>query len=273
MLQRSPSSVVRIERVRGAVASGGYSEEGLSSATGPSGPLDAVSLADLRGESAPHALRVRGSKAFVEWLKLQDADYYERLEKAGWRQDWGEDGTGPFLMFPRTFRGYYFDVGASQMIADGRIGLRSGAEIAEVRPRSVLLTDGTTELPCDLLVCATGFRNMQDRVAEIVSPATAQALGPCWGLGSGVKGDPGPWEGELRNMWKPTCQEGLWLHGGNISLSRFFSLHLALQLKARHDGLPVEVYPRPRRRQPSGAGSPAADVLPFASAKHPLPRL
>jgi hypothetical protein len=35
--------------------------------------------------------------------------------------------------------------------------------------------------------------------------------------------DPGSWEGELRNMWKPTKQAGLWLHAGGIGMSRFYS--------------------------------------------------
>ena len=39
----------------------------------------------------------------------------------------------------------------------------------------------------------------------------AEKLGQVWGLGSNIgPNDPGPWEGELRNMWKPTPQEGLW---------------------------------------------------------------
>jgi putative flavoprotein involved in K+ transport len=63
-----------------------------------------------------------------------------------------------------------------------------------------------------------------------------------WGLGSGTTQDPGPWEGELRNMWKPTQQENLWFHGGNLHQSRHYSLFLALQLKARYEGIPTPVY-------------------------------
>ena len=37
-------------------------------------------------------------------------------------------------------------------------------------------------------------------------------------------------------------QPGLWFHGGNLALSRQFSLLLALQLKARMEGLPTPVY-------------------------------
>jgi putative flavoprotein involved in K+ transport len=45
-------------------------------------------------------------------------------------------------------------------------------------------------------------------------------------------------------MWKPTAQEGLWFHGGNLALSRYYSLYLALQLKARMEGIPTPVYKR-----------------------------
>ena len=68
------------------------------------------------------------------------------------------------------------------------------------------------------------------------------AVGPCWGLGSGVRGDPGPWQGELRNMYKPTAVEALWFHSGNLALSRFYSKILALQIKARMEGLETPVF-------------------------------
>ena len=52
----------------------------------------------------------------------------------------------------------------------------------------------------------------------------------------------GPWEGEERNMWKPTQQEALWFHGGNLHQSRHYSQFLSLQIKARFEGLPTPVY-------------------------------
>ena len=63
-------------------------------------------------------------------------------------------------------------------------------------------------------------------------------LGPGLGHGQG----PGPWEGEQRNMWKPTQQQGLWFHGGTLHQSRHYPLYLALQLKARQVGIPTPVY-------------------------------
>ena len=70
----------------------------------------------------------------------------------------------------------------------------------------------------------------------------ADKVGKCWGLGSGTTKDPGPWEGEQRNMWKPTQQENLWFHGGNLHQSRHYSQFLSLQLKARAAGIETPVY-------------------------------
>jgi len=43
-------------------------------------------------------------------------------------------------------------------------------------------------------------------------------------------------------MWKPTHQPGLWFHGGNLHQSRHYSQFLALQLKARMEGMDTTVY-------------------------------
>jgi putative flavoprotein involved in K+ transport len=43
-------------------------------------------------------------------------------------------------------------------------------------------------------------------------------------------------------MWKPTQVPQLWFHGGNLHQSRHYSEFLALQLKARKEGLATPVY-------------------------------
>ncbi len=67
-------------------------------------------------------------------------------------------------------------------------------------------------------------------------------VGQIYGYGSGMRDDPGPWEGELRNLWKPTPQKSLWFHAGGFITSRLYSLELALQIKARQAGIPTPVY-------------------------------
>jgi putative flavoprotein involved in K+ transport len=83
---------------------------------------------------------------------------------------------------------------------------------------------------------------MNGWVADLMGQQTADRLGKCWGLGSDTTKDPGPWEGEQRNMWKPTQVPNLWMHGGNLHQSRHYSQFLSLQIKARMEGIPTAVY-------------------------------
>jgi putative flavoprotein involved in K+ transport len=155
--------------------------------------------------------------------------------------DWGVDDSGLFMKYLRRGSGYYIDVGASQMIIDGKIKLAAGSGVKEITEDSVVLENGQA-LEADLIVYATGYGNMNGWVVDLMGDEMAEKVGNCWGLGSDTPKDPGPWVGELRNMWKPTKQDGLWFHGGNLHQSRHYSLYLAMQLKARKEGLPIKVY-------------------------------
>jgi putative flavoprotein involved in K+ transport len=148
----------------------------------------------------------------------------------------------------RTASGYYIDVGASELIADGEIKVISGGDVVALTPEGLRLSSGQ-EVPAQVIIACTGYQSMNESVAGIVSRGAADAIGPCWGLGSGVSGDPGPWQGELRNMWKPTAVDALWFHGGNLALSRFYSRFVALQLKARMEGVATPVYAAPEPLQ------------------------
>ena len=128
----------------------------------------------------------------------------------------------------------------SQLIIDGEVKLAKGG-VDHFEEDAVVLTDGT-RLPADLVVLATGYGSMNGWAADLISPEVADKVGKVWGLGSNTTKDPGPWEGEQRNMWKPTQQEHLWFMGGNLHQSRHYSLYLALQLKARLEGLDTPVY-------------------------------
>ena len=94
-----------------------------------------------------------------------------------------------------------------------------------------------------ILLCALPLAaQAQNAVDEETAQEVANKVGKVWGLGSDTTKDPGPWEGEQRNMWKPTQQQNLWFHGGNLHQSRHYSLYLALQLKARMEGIDTPVY-------------------------------
>ncbi|MEL6794335.1 MAG: NAD(P)/FAD-dependent oxidoreductase, partial [Pseudomonadota bacterium] len=116
-----------------------------------------------------------------------------------------------------------------------RPSARSGHGVERLTETGVRLTSGE-ELPADLVIYATGYGSMSDWIAHLIDEDVARRVGPCWGYGSGTKGDPGPWVGEQRNMWMETAQPGLWLTGGNLAQARFCSRLLGLQLKRRYQG-------------------------------------
>jgi cation diffusion facilitator CzcD-associated flavoprotein CzcO len=126
-----------------------------------------------------------------------------------------------FMKYLRRGSGYYIDVGASQLVIDGKIKLKTG-QVERLTETGVVLADGS-ELPADLVVYATGYGSMNGWAADLIGQDVADRVGKVWGLGSDTRKDPGPWEGEQRNMWKPTQQPGLWFHGGNLHQSRHYS--------------------------------------------------
>jgi putative flavoprotein involved in K+ transport len=236
MLQRSATTVVRSERLMEFSWGRLYSEAALAAGI-------TTEQADLILASRPFALVAGIMRGVYDEIRRLDAEFYAALEGAGFLLDFGEDGTGHGLKYFRRGSGYYIDVGASRLIIEGEVALRSRVRIARIVPEGVHLDDGTF-LPADLIVYATGFDPMERWIAELISPAVAEKVGHVWGLGSGTAKDPGPWEGELRNMWKPTGQDGLWLQGGNLLQARFYSRLLAMQIKARMEGIPTPVFER-----------------------------
>ncbi|MEA3206072.1 MAG: putative flavoprotein involved in transport [Verrucomicrobiota bacterium] len=234
MIQRSSTNVVRSDILMEMGLGSLYSEAAVKGGI-------TTDVADLIFASIPYKmLPTFHIPLYLEITKL-DREFYDRLTKAGFLLDFGEDGSGLFVKYLRRGSGYYIDVGASQLIAEGKIKLKSGIGIQRLKEHSVVMTDGS-ELPADLIVYATGYGSMNGWAAKIISQEVANKVGKCWGLGSGTAKDPGPWEGELRNMWKPTQQTALWFHGGNLHQSRHYSQFLALQIKARKEGVPTPVY-------------------------------
>ena len=229
MIQRSPTIVVRASTIRRLTADIPYAKPEIS-----------TDMADLMSATLPYRLRTAMEVEGTNYIRSLDAEFYDRLAASGFQLSHGEDGSGFFMAYYRRAAGYYIDVGASDLIADGQIAVRNG-EIAAIEPDGVRMADGGF-IPADLIVYATGYRPMGEWTGKLISPEVEALVGPCWGIGSGTAGDPGPWEGELRNMWKPTRQRGLWFQGGNLAQSRFHSLHLALQIKARMEGLPTPVF-------------------------------
>ena len=233
MIQRSSTHIVRSDSLMEIGLGDLYSERAVRGGM-------TTAKADLVFASLPYKILHTFQIPVYDKIKEVDAEFYKGLEKAGFQLDWGADGSGLFMKYLRRGSGYYIDVGASQLIIDGKIKLVAG-QVEAITPNGVRLQDGR-EIPADVIVYATGYSSMNGWVADLCGQEMADKVGKCWGLGSDTPKDPGPWEGEQRNMWKPTQQEGLWFHGGNLHQSRHYSQFLSLQLKARYEGIPTPVY-------------------------------
>lgn len=209
MIQRSSTHIIRQTTMTDVMLKPIYSQEAVDAGL-------TTERADLISASVPIRLQEIGSRQ--AWAKIRDAEapFYSRLEQADFKLDFAEDGAGIAGKYLRSGSGYYIDVGASEMIVDGRIALRSGIEVNRIVADGIELADGE-HIPADLIIYATGFGAMEEWVARLIGPDVAERIGRCWGYGSGFRGDPGPWDGELRNMWKPTAQDGLWFMGGNLA--------------------------------------------------------
>ncbi|MDJ0393481.1 NAD(P)/FAD-dependent oxidoreductase [Rhodococcus sp. G-MC3] len=233
MLQRSSTHIVKSDSLCEIALGDLYSERAVDAGM-------TTQKADLTFASLPYRIMHEFQIPVYQQIAEHDKDFYDRLEKAGFQHDFGDDGSGLFMKYLRRGSGYYIDVGASELVADGKIKLVAG-QVDRISRTGVVLADGS-ELDADLIVYATGYGSMNGWVTDLIDQETADKVGKCWGLGSDTTKDPGPWEGEQRNMWKPTQQENLWFHGGNLHQSRHYSLYLALQIKARYEGIDTPVY-------------------------------
>ena len=233
MVQRSSTHIVKSDTLMDIGLGDLYSERALAAGM-------TTEKADLTFASLPYRIMHEFQIPLYDQMRERDKEFYDRLEAAGFELDWGADGSGLFMKYLRRGSGYYIDVGACDLVADGRIKLAHG-QVDHLTETAVVLADGT-ELPADVVVYATGYGSMNGWAADLIGQDVADRVGKVWGLGSDTPKDPGPWEGEQRNMWKPTQQPHLWFHGGNLHQSRHYSLYLALQLKARYEGIPTPVY-------------------------------
>ncbi len=225
MIQRTSTLVVNqqdyCERILGSLYSAKAVARGIT-----------VDKADILQASIPLRLLESRHRAIWDGIRSDRQSFYQQLTDAGFTLDFAEDGTGLGMKYRRTASGYYIDVGGSEMVIEGSIEIRSGYGVSHLSKHAIHLTSGE-EIETETIIYATGYGNMTDWIAALIDEDTAKRVGSCWGYGSGTKGDPGPWIGELRNMWVETAQKGLWMTGGNLSQARFFSRLLALQL-AKH---------------------------------------
>ena len=197
LVQRSPTLVIQCDPSAQLVYAL-YSE-------GP--PLEDC---DLITTSVPLALAKRTHQLATEHAKNLDRPLLDALERKGFRLDFGEEGTGWQFMYLTRGGGYYFNVGCSDLIIEGKIGRAQYDELQRVLPGA------------DLVVLATGWKGQEALVGKLFGESVAARVGPIWGFGE---------DQELRNMFRRTPQRGLWFIAGSFAQCRIYSKYLALQIQ------------------------------------------
>jgi putative flavoprotein involved in K+ transport len=164
---------------------------------------------------------------FTEQARMLDRELLDRLEDVGFELDFGEDGTGWQFKYLTRGGGYYFNVGCSDLIVEGKIRLVQLGDIAKFFAQGARMRCGDT-ISADLIVLATGYKAQEQLVRKLFGDEIADRIGPIWGFGD---------EDELRNMFARTPQPGLWFIAGSFAQCRIWSKYLALQIKACEAGL------------------------------------
>ncbi len=182
---------------------------------------------DLIATSMPLTLARRSHVLLTEQSKKLDKELLDGLERVGFKLDFGEDSTGWQFKYLTRGGGYYFNVGCSDLVASGAIGLLQFSDIDAFTADGARMKNAKT-IPADLIVLATGYKPQEYLVRKLLGEDVAARVGPIWGFGDGQ---------ELRNMYTRTGQPGLWFIAGSLAQCRINSKYLALQVKAIEEGL------------------------------------
>ncbi len=119
LIQRSPTYVVSLKEAQSVYAI--YSE-GI--------PFDDC---DLLATSFPYPVLQRSYQLSTAKGRLVDRKLLIDLAARGFKLHFGEDETGFQMMYLRRGGGYYFNVGCSDLIINGDVGLIQFADIEKLR--------------------------------------------------------------------------------------------------------------------------------------------
>ena len=185
---------------------------------------------DLITISSPLKVLKKTHQLLTEKTKEIDKSLLDKLEEVGFRLEYGEENTGWQFKYLTRGGGYYFNVGASDLIAERKIKVIQFSDIINFNPSGIEVKSGD-HFDVDLMVTATGYKGQEYVVEEFFGKSVVENVGPIWGFDNDRQ--------ELRNMWMQTKQPGLWFHAGSLAQCRIFSKFLALQIRAIQDGIVI----------------------------------
>jgi cation diffusion facilitator CzcD-associated flavoprotein CzcO len=193
MVQRSATTVVSLVP-SGTMVYALYSE-------GP--PIDDI---DLITASIQYPVLNRTYQWLTKKTSALDKKLLDGLAAAGLRTDGGADSTGFHMKYLRYGGGYYINVGCSDPTASGAIGLVQAADIDTFTPDGLRLKGGET-IGADLVVLATGYKNLQEGIRRLLGDEIADRVGPVWAststtpCGTGISAPINPGSGS----WADHC--------------------------------------------------------------------
>ncbi len=214
MVQRGPTLVVNVEP-SAQIPYALYSE---------GRPLEEC---DLIAASMPLAWAEKSHRLMAQQAREMDRELLADLRHAGFRVN-DTDEKGWQFMYLTRGGGYYFNVGCSELITQGKIPVVQFTDIEAFITAGAQLRDGRA-LPCDLIVLATGYQGQEQVVRELFGETVTTRVGRVWGIDEEKQ--------ELNNMFTRTRQDGLWFIAGSFAQCRIYSKYLALQIKAVETGL------------------------------------
>ena len=215
MVQRSPTMILNVE----PSAQLPYALYG----EGP--PLEDC---DLITAATPFQVMRKSHQMMTGQIKSLDKELLDNLARVGFKTDFGWDESGWQFKYLERGGGYYFNVGCSDFIIKGEIGLVQLSGIDRLTADGARTVSGDT-LAADLIVLATGYKGQEVLVRQLFGDAVADKVGPIWGFDDD--------QHELRNMFVRTGQPGLWFIAGSFAQCRIYSKYLGLQIKACEEGL------------------------------------
>lgn len=139
--------------------------------------------ADIMGQSLPIPVQFALNVGLTKRIAEAEKETLEGLESAGFKIDFGVNGSGIYRKYITRGGGYYIDVGCSQLIIDEKIKVVQSPEgILGFQENGLELADGRT-LPADIVALATGYDNMRTSVSKVLGEEVVSRCKDVWDLG------------------------------------------------------------------------------------------
>jgi putative flavoprotein involved in K+ transport len=149
---------------------------------------------DLIATSNTFPVLLRGYQLSTQRMLEIDKELLAGLKAKGFKLDNGPQNGGHQMKVRAAHGGYYLNVGCSDLIINGEVGLLHYENLERFTAEGALMKDGSLE-KADLIVCATGYQPPSEVIRDLLGEQIAQKIWQVWGMVSG---------GEMANMYNPT---------------------------------------------------------------------